>query len=273
MDKVAFLFLIFCLSVFIVFLLFRLFYTFYTYTKTGQGNISGETGMMPILNPLLIKLTRVRDYYGIKYRLIKMSNTDYKMLVFFDWNDLSSLLEKMKLERLRRLQNEQQIMDNTVSAFDQIASALDSGATANGEVTSSEKKTFEQVSQQSEKLLGIEDQKIPENTLQIPLIDEQTYYDIYRLLDILKLNMDFDTILNIQIKDRLMNLEIPLRMVNSDNTKVQFRFDPSKSLRDRLQGNLKNVKLNLQPIDLVVGKTYMQIYPSDDNSKTIEISL
>lgn len=270
MDKTGRVFLTFVLAITIVGAIIWLFYTIYLKVRVGKTIKIGEKIGIPIINRHLMKLVNWRDYHGLEYRIIKVSDNQFKLLINFDWNNFKNLLEAMQRDRLQKWQQERAQEKMKLSEFDKIAIEMDKGLTDPDIYKDPEElKQLTEIADKSEQLFGI-NPKIPATSFDMPKIDPKTYYDIYRLLDLVRLNMDASSMIDIELKDRKMSLGIPLILIKS-NEYTHLRFDPTEIINHHFQSEFAQNLDKIEPMELLVFPDHLRIFPQSKSDNVLSI--
>lgn len=283
--------LIFFVTLFLVLSFILLFYQIYTAIKESPV-ISSSSRDLDIVDDKLIGLVNWRNYYDIEYRLVKVSENQYKLMVRFDWNKFQETIQNMYRDKIATERAKREAMANRVlgtvgNAFNQIVSSMDQStapaASSNADVNEGELSPY----QQSQQLLAMRETDIKTNNIffgsqqvnwgtidVIPVrMEASEVNDLYLLLDMIRLNMEIQGVIKVDFNDRIMNLEIPMIFVKKTIDATHLRFDPDIPIKNAHSQDIQSLQKLTRITEMFVYSDRIVVYPANDPTKTMTIQL
>lgn len=269
---ILFLFLAILISAGIFYIFYHFYYTFVAKPEDPMM----IRGKLPVIDDKLIKLVNWRNHMMVKFRIIKESFDKYILLVRFNANDIPQLFDIINQEELKKQIDERENRLQKISLFDIIVQTLDQ-STASQKVLEPEvikSKDINDVAEKTEALFGIEPEQPEPITSSIPTMGQSEINDLYRLLDMVEIDLELQEVISVEFKDRVLFLKIPLYRLQKTQEYTHLRFDPNQALKEL--GNTavaQSIKTMKNIFELYFYTNQLVIFPLGQPTNRITIPL
>ena len=238
-----------------------------------------NTEGIPITDPRLMKLSAPRLYYLAKIHLVKLAENQYKLVIEYNWNNITRSLDLYRQDLI--LQEQLRRSDrNAQTAFDQIVDKLDNSTARSGDILDWKyDPTMQQVSDSTEEALGFtadeqltQAKNIMAIQAMVPQVTQKDLNDMFAFLDMLRMDLELKSVIDLEFQNREMKLSLPVRLVGRSKDGVLLRFDP-QTLVGLGAGMGDQVRSLFRTIDIWVFDDKFIMYPKDMRDRMISISL
>lgn len=224
--------------------------------KPEEIDQSVVDGGQLITDPYLRRLSNWRNYHLIGYRLEKQNSDQYQLIIHFNWNrvqeSLLSYREEKKQEKIKNIKQAQTIFDNIVDA-------LDNTTKGNEILDWKQDPLMERVSNNTLDLFEINELAEIERAAKQegPVMTPEELDSLFYYLDLINLDLELKQLLGLKLNNRLMEIKVPLKVVQNNTDSTLLLFDPPKSNKDKSMVN------KLKAVHFLISQNQLIINPVD----------